>query len=656
MNGGDPGPAREGWRRDITGLRGLSVVLVVAYHLQLRGAGGGFIGVDVFFVISGYLMTRIVWGALERGDFGYWRFVGARIARIWPALGAMLLMLMVLGLWLLPPFDLAILAHQSLYAVLFWSNQFFLQRTGYNTQSIDTQWLLHTWSLSVEWQFYLLYPLLLWGVARWTSTRRAALLAVAAVLLASLACHALLSASRPDSAFFLLPARAWELLAGGVVFLLAPLGGPRLRRVAAWAGVGLIVVAALGLALRRVPAVGSGAWLVLPVLGAALVLWARDADNPLLRQRALQALGRWSYSIYLWHWPLIVGLGMTDAFLDHPRLSAVGVALLSVLCGSLSYRWVESMSVSGDTWRRLRKPSLAMGGAAVLAVGLWAAGGLPSRQGEGGAPFEAYQASVRAAYYPDRCSNFMKRAVDTQVCAVAKGSRRRILVIGDSHAEQLYPWFVAHSEVSADFFTQAECPPVPGFERTQAGFHCRDYAQAAWQKAASADYDTLVLAAYWPNIGLDGAPYCHVGAAGTACRLVRGDEKQALVRSELQAAIAALVAQGKTVVMLAPTPEARVRVPERIERERFWYGQTRLVIDERTIAQKTGWLEPLWRELRSLPGFHLVSVNDRLCADGVCKVYDAELKRPVYIDETHFDPLWMARHGGVLAPFAQDRR
>jgi peptidoglycan/LPS O-acetylase OafA/YrhL len=642
------GATRTDWRPDITGLRGLAVVLVVAYHLQLRGAGGGFIGVDVFFVISGYLMTRIIWDGLAQDRFSYGAFIAARAARIGPALGVMVGVLLVLAAWLLPPFDLEILARQSMVGLVFWSNHFFHDRAGYNTHSVDTNWLLHTWSLSIEWQFYVLYPFVLMALARWGRTRGVALAGVGVLLLTSFACHALLAGSRPQSAFFLLPARAWELLAGGCVYFLA--NGGRLsaasRRWMAHAGLALVLGGALWLAWRRVPAVGASGLLLLPVGGTCLLLWAHDDHHPVLAHRVLQALGRWSYSIYLWHWPLIVALRMTDAFHDHPRLAAAGVAVVSVVAGALSYRWVECYGARG--WRRLRRPGLALGGAAVLATWAVLTGGWSARAGEG-TPHADYRASVRAAYYPDRCSNFMKTVQEMTVCSVTKGPGPRILVIGDSHAEQLYPWFVAHSAVSVDFYTQAECPPVPNFERTQSGFHCRSYAAAAWQKAATGAHDTVVLAAYWPNIGLNGAPYCHA-REGAACAQVQGPAKQALVRRELKAAIETLLAQGKTVVMLAPTPEARVRVPERIERERFWFGEVRLQIDERSLEAQAGWLAPLFDELRPLRGFHLVSLNDKLCAG-----YDSELKRPVYIDENHFDPVWIARHGGVLAPFVQRR-
>ena len=659
------------FRHDINGLRALSVALVVAYHLHLRGSDGGFIGVDVFFVISGYLMTKIVWDGLSRDTFSYWKFVCARAARIWPALAAMVVVLLLLGAFLLPPFDLKILADQSIQALLFWSNQFFHDRAGYNTRSADTHWLLHTWSLSVEWQFYVLYPFALIGAAklwRWlrpgapaTDARRWVIASMAALFILSCAHWAVQSRAGAQSAFFLLPARAWEMLAGGLVFFLPAYRGAHGRLMQAavsHAGLALLVGSALLIGVRHLHPVGIGPVLALPVLGTAMVLWAKHQGNVFLNNPVARHIGLWSYSIYLWHWPFIVALRMTDVFFDAPLAGNLLVVVGAVLCGGLSYRWVESMAVAPrarSTWRMVRKPLSAMALAAAATTVVAATEGLEFRNGGRPDFYRGYWASIKPLYFPDECSNFQKTAADTKPCTVDKGSAQRILVIGDSHAEHLYPWFVAHSQVSVDFFTQAECPPVPRFERLQRGYHCMDYASAAWQKAASPEYDTLIVAARWAGVGLDGAPYCHQAQGGARCSPSSVPVKQALIRAELKSATEALLALGKTVVMVAATPEARVRVPERIARENFWHGRTRLAIDERSVAGLAGWLTPLFEALIPQRGFHLVSLNDKLCSGSVCEVYDTQLQRPIYVDESHFDPVWIARNGGVFTPFVQTR-
>jgi len=659
------------FRSDVNGLRGLSVALVVAYHLQFRGAGGGFVGVDVFFVISGYLMTRIVWSGIAQGGFGYGHFVLARARRIWPALAVMLLLLFALGAVLLPPFDLRIVGEQAQWAALFASNEYFRANSGYNIQSSGTRWLLHTWSLSVEWQFYLLYPLLLVAVARIVRARRPGmsvdglrrvmLVVIVLGIVGSLGWQATLIDGDPDASFFLLPGRAWEMLAGGLACLAGPAHpapAGRWRVVASHAGLAIVVAAALGIAYFRLRPVGLGPYLLPLVGGVALLLWADHRQNPLLRQAWLQQLGLCSYSLYLWHWPIFVGLRLTTFAMDHPRTATVLALLASLIAGWCSYRWVERPAIARgaaprDLGRRalLLALPLALPLAVAAAFGIVATEGLASRDREGDAAYRTYRASVPPLYFPDSCSNFRKPADAMTICRIEKDPRRRILVIGDSHAEHLYAWFVARSEVSVDFFAASECPPVPNFERLQPGYHCRDYAAKAWAMARSATYDTVIVSARWATVGLAGPPYCHrVGAQ--ACRFPTGTAKQQQVMAELQAAVEQAIAAGKTVVMLDSAPEARLRIPEHAARERFWHGEVRLTIPLQSLLDQTQWMEPLLQRLQTTPGFHRASLRERLCKDSSCRILDKELNRPIYVDDSHFDPIWITNNADFLTEFA----
>lgn len=657
----------EGFRADINGLRGLAVLLVVAYHLQLRGAGGGFIGVDVFFVVSGYLMTLILLRHPQASTSGYLTFVAARARRIWPALAALVFALLIVGVLALPPFDLATLARQSLWALTFLSNHHFLNHSGYADRTADDLWLLHTWSLSVEWQFYLAYPLLVFAVLRLSqrSGRSPQRLLVPTLLILAAASFAwqLAQRGRPlESSFFLLACRAWELLAGGVVAAMvrtgpAPVG--RLRRGSSIVGVLVIVGAAFVLALQRQRPVGTDWLLLVPVLGTAMVLAAGDVSNPLLGWRGLQALGRWSYSIYLWHWPLWVGWRLAFGPQEWQLTGALVVAAMAVLLGALSYRWVEQPLLR---WTRAGpRPArhaflacvAAMGLAAASAGATSAGGGWQTRGRHEGVDYAAYEASILPLLFPDdRCNNFRKPVEAMVTCPIERGGGRRVLVIGDSHAEHLWPWFVRHSQASVDFFGASECPPVPNFERLQPGYDCRRYAAQAWQRARSAAYDTVVISARWATVGLAGPPYCHRQPGGR-CERVSAATKPAQVTEELRRAIEATLAAGKTVVFLDSAPEAPMRVAKRLARERFWYGQPRLSIDRAALREATAWLDPLLDELARRPGFRRVSLRATLCDERHCRVYDDTLGRPIYTDESHFDPVWIAENAGFLAAFTR---
>lgn len=671
------------FRADINGLRGLSVALVVAYHLQLRGAAGGFVGVDVFFVVSGYLMTRILLGH-DASLRAYLEFVVARARRIWPALAVLVALLVVAGSVALPPFDLLRLARQALWALAFASNHFYLAHSGYADRTADSLWLLHAWSLSVEWQFYLLYPLLLalpWAVLRrWRpaaalpAQRRALLWVLVAAVVVSLGWQRLQRGEPLEAGFFLLASRAWEMLAGGVVFLLAaerPLGG-RSARWTAHAGVALIGASVVALALLRQRAVGQDLALLGPVLGAGLVLWAADSANPLLRPALLQALGRWSYSIYLWHWPILVAARLTPWWHEQRLATGVAAVVLSLLAGAASYRWVERPFLSrasrvssasgasrgdgGRGWRGLARPGAVLGLALALAgAAAWTQGLVQRGQG-GTLDVSRYEASTLPLLFPDaRCGNFKLPVAQMALCSTGPSAQRRVLVIGDSHAGHLWPWFTKHAQVPVDFFQASECPPVPHFERLQPGYDCKDYAERAWQRARSADYDTVVVSARWATVGLAGPPYCHE-APGRACDAVDGPRRQALVLDELRGAIERTLQAGKTVVVLDSAPEAAVRVPERLAREQFWHGAPRYTIERSTLTAANAWVDALFERLRAQPGFHRVSLRDTLCDERRCRVYDTTLARPVYMDESHFDPLWIAENARFFEPFVQRDR
>ena len=653
------------FRVDINGLRGLSVALVVGYHLQGRGLAGGFVGVDAFFVVSGYLMTRIVWGGLETGGFRYSRFIAARAARIVPALAVLVALLLSSGALWLPPFDLVRLAEQALWSLGFASNHYFLAHGGYNTVSIDTHWLLHSWSLSIEAQFYLLYPLLLIAACRLGGghPRRVAVALVAATAAASLLFQLASSDPRPMGAFFLLPARAWEMLVGGLVWFL-PAPDPhreRWRWPVGLAGLALLLGSMLYIGMERRAAAGLGALTLAPVAGVAALLWAHDADSP-LRFPPLQVLGRWSYSIYLWHWPLVIAWRIAaGSGLKPGWIAATALVSGSLLCGALSYRFVERMRGGSAERARpllLRRAAFAAGFASVVSICTLQTDGLDVGVRKARHDSRLHHAASEASYFPAQCSNFLKPAAEVAICPIDRGGAApRVLVIGDSHAEHLYAWFDRHSEVDVDFFTEAECPPVPRFERLQPGYDCSGYAERAWQLARSPRYGTVVVAARWQTVGLRGPPYCRYGEVPESpCIAPSASDKPEQVVAALRAALVATLAAGKTVIVVDSAPESAIRVPERLAREIFWFGEPRLELDRRALLAQTDWVDRLFRELvLGHPGFHLVSLRGQLCTQDRCRVVDAETGRPIYIDESHFDPQWIAAHGDALAPFTRRR-
>ena len=294
------------YRPEIDGLRAMAVVPVVLYHAHVPGVSGGFVGVDVFFVISGFLITSQLAADVAAGRFSIVTFYERRVRRIFPALFVMLAVSAVMALWLLLPFELESFAASLRASALFVSNFYFMRETGYFVAAAITKPLLHTWSLAIEEQFYIFFPVYLYAMSRWAP--RWLLPVTTVVLVLSLGLCISMTHPQSDAAFFYTPARVWELLTGSVLAL-----APR-RVLPGWlaqalgaAGLVLIAVAVFGFDART-PFPGSAA--MLPAGGAALVILASGA-NPtasggLLSLGPIRFVGLISYSLYLWHWPLLV--------------------------------------------------------------------------------------------------------------------------------------------------------------------------------------------------------------------------------------------------------------------------------------------------------------------------------------------------------------
>jgi peptidoglycan/LPS O-acetylase OafA/YrhL len=334
---------RTAYRPDIDGLRAVAVLSVLAYHysapfpdwLQLRG---GFTGVDVFFVISGFLITSILSDEIEGGKFSVLGFYDRRIRRIVPALLVMLATTLVAGWFLLLPGDYKALADSAAYATFGMSNFFFLAHTGYFDQSADLLPLIHTWSLAVEEQFYLVWPIALFTIL--TGRGRNNFGVIAAIVVIALAgfSESLFWLNRdPKAAFFLATPRAWELVIGASL-LFMPALPRRLGEIATAAGVTLIGIGFWTVRAESFPGFAA----LYPCIGAALVIWPRRTSTTAAAWLGyLSPIGLISYSLYLWHWPVWV---MFRAYInnDTPRIrEALALALLSIVLAVLSYRYVE---------------------------------------------------------------------------------------------------------------------------------------------------------------------------------------------------------------------------------------------------------------------------------------------------------------------------
>lgn len=325
-----------GFRLDINGLRAVAVIAVVLYHFNSSWLPGGFAGVDVFFVISGFLMTKIIYTGVINGNFDLWKFYSARAKRITPALAVTCSFVLIFGWFYISRQDFVTLAKHIGSSLFFFSNFVYWAEAGYFDIASKSKFLLHTWSLSVEWQFYLIYPFIIMTAIAVAGKRLARYLILLLALLSFAFC--VFSSFRwPDASYFLLPSRSWEMLAGGVVFLFPVSASVFARRIMHYSGLAIIFAA---YALFNESDVWPGYLSAIPVLGAMLLIFASVNDGLILNNRATQSIGSWSYSIYLWHWVVLSVIYFFNPFYDI-YVGLIGIAS-SFAAGYLSYRFVET--------------------------------------------------------------------------------------------------------------------------------------------------------------------------------------------------------------------------------------------------------------------------------------------------------------------------
>ena len=325
-----------GFRLDINGLRAVAVIAVVFYHFNSSWLPGGFAGVDVFFVISGFLMTKIIYTGVINKNFGLLKFYSARAKRITPALAAACAFILTFGWFYISRQDFVTLSKHVVSSLFFFSNFIYWGEAGYFDIASKSKFLLHTWSLSVEWQFYMLYPFIIMGVVYAAGKKHARTLILILAAL-SLAFCVYSSFRWPDASYFLLPSRSWEMLAGGVVFLYPMNAGLIARKISYYSGLLLIVIS---FCLFSESDVWPGYLSIVPVLGAMLLMSANFNNDRLLNNAVVQKIGSWSYSIYLWHWVVLSVIYFFNPFYSI-QVALLGV-IISILAGCISFRFVES--------------------------------------------------------------------------------------------------------------------------------------------------------------------------------------------------------------------------------------------------------------------------------------------------------------------------
>ncbi|MBA0214552.1 acyltransferase [Pectobacterium brasiliense] len=507
------------FRHDINGLRAWAVVAVMLYHFGVPGFAGGFVGVDVFFVISGFLMTSIIITGLEQDRFSLWGFYLARARRIIPTLLLLCTSLLILGWFWLPSIDYKMLGTHAATALAFVSNFKFWLEAGYFDTASHEKWLLHTWSLSVEWQFYILLPigcLLLW---RWFGQLGLKLVLVVAGTL-SLALSIYASTRYPGGAFYLLPTRVWEMLAGGLVWWITRTQSIpwQWSKLAERLGFLLIILA---ITLFSPAMQWPGYLALIPVVGTMLVLAASRSNSWLTANPIARNLGASSYSIYLWHWPLVVLLTYAGEA-SNPQWIAVGIGL-SLLLGELSYRLVENSTRAALASYKKNKESLVI--LVPVSITIFAACfvyllngfNIDARLGASSRTSKYMDQYSRDNYltpyvkeqYKESCNffdsdNYVAKGSGISVLCTKKEHDSGIFLWGDSHAQTLSFGIRSHLKEGVDFYQIASsgCQPHIGSDPVTVGelkISCDRSNQAAIDAIARLKPIVVIMAQHFDH-------------------------------------------------------------------------------------------------------------------------------------------------------------
>jgi peptidoglycan/LPS O-acetylase OafA/YrhL len=662
------------YRPDIDGLRAVAVLAVIGFHAFPTWIRGGFVGVDVFFVISGYLISTILFTGMERGSFSFVQFYRRRIRRIFPALIVVLLVCMAAGWFALFSFEYARLGKHVAGSAAFVSNFVLWSEAGYFDKDATTKPLLHIWSLGIEEQFYIVWPLLLFLTWR----RKAATPALLVLLLVSSFALNVRTAAAADSAadYYSPLTRFWELMAGAVLAYLSLYQPPsRWVRQIIGAGAahdraasnikaaaGLLLIAAAVLTIdetRDFP----GWWALLPVVGTYLMIAAGPGawiNDKLLAARVLVAIGLISYPLYLWHWPLLSFIRIVDGQPASPPAAALA-ALLSFVLAALTYLLVERPIRFGKP-TPIKAIALLAAMTAVGASGYYtyARHGFPSRN----PGLEDLVAAEKDFDFGDaRTVNGIVESNETYhgiigdyALVMGKPGADEIVLAGDSTMQQYIPRVRELAETGAVdldhnrivLATHYGCPPIPDIAR-DVNPTCAEFVDKLISALDNSVVKTVALTGWWTPQFTESEYY------------LRSDPRKTLLRDSVAAQaralgnfsdlISHLVKSGKRVFVLLETPSSGRYDPETM----LPTGWHRLIgkpnIPEsptRADMEKyVGKIDQKIQDIAEAAGAHVIKPLDYLCDQDVCPAFAKDGKL-MYFNFGHLRAAYAREHATYI--------
>ena len=602
------------YRSDIDGLRAVAVIAVLLHHLDTRLLPGGFVGVDIFFVISGFLITSQVFSEVKRNAFSLKGFYQRRINRIVPALVTVLLATVFVGAFILSPVDLIRLNVSALLSLLGVSNIYIWVKYGnYFAADAGEAPLLHTWSLGIEEQFYVIWPLFIVLLYRLAPRYVLPVLAIGVVVAVGVSEYA--TGVFATAAYYLLPTRFFELMLGGLLGIY--LHQPRIIGKLTAHGIAMVGYLLIGFSLFALNPNSTfpGINALIPALGAALLILAGSGDmrSRLLTCRPMVFIGLISYSLYLWHWPLIAYLNYLEIPIDLPVGAMLSAA--SIILSWLSWRYVEvpfrrngaTLHFSRIFARRFAVPALGLAALAVLSLQF---NGFPQRFSPEVSLLEAMTqkkpSEIRSGCH---VTNALYGTEPNDACRLGvKKEQLDGIMIGDSFANHftgMVDILAKPDNLSIMDYTMDSCPPIIGYTVDMSevyAAHCAKRNERVFSLIEQKKFHYVVLAAVWPT--------------------------DAIAKDIVEASIKRVVEHsGEVIVILRNQSIAKAAsCPIR----RLMFGI------ERNCSVPQSTLAPYWADVRAkFPKVHFINPNDVICPAGVCSpIIQGQL---LYLDDSHLN-------------------
>lgn len=617
------------YRPEVDGLRAFAIIPVILFHLGYEWITGGYVGVDVFFVISGYLITSILLKTIQANQFSYKEFFMRRVRRLMPMATVIYSFCLLVFSFIYPPQMFDGVAMATLSSLTFVSNIFFWQQGGYFGPNLESNPLLHTWSLSVEEQFYLLFPIFLSVLYVLGKSRSLMLYGIGFVVLSSLAIAVVFAPNEQSyAAFYLLPPRMYELALGSLVaYLGLYYPNARLRQAPMLMELGLVFILAATFMFDRDTTFPSYNAL-LPVLGTCLVLLSARTScvaYKVLASKPLVWVGLISYSLYLWHWPLVVLKNWVypDAGI---MVDGLFIGLMFVLSWS-SYKYIESPFRRAGFFSTRKVAFLGVGTATVIgASSIWFINYTnqmivdPSHS-----ITKAYSRAIKPEPQRVGCTNRMKADYKFHSCTLESSNpnAKHILVWGDSHGSALMPVFERlQDKYTVTYVNNTGCPPLLDVERKGQLYSCGALNELVFEHIENQHYELTLLVGAYNN-------YLNWQLLRSVDRGTDALTSLDVFRKGVDSTTEKLQALGVKYAFFQQPPRFPTNVPEEFSRVMILgASKEKLSVDRKTYDFQS-------RDFLSvIDGKHpLLQLAERFCEGGACHAMDSEYIR--YKDQHH---------------------